>query len=156
MSYLFDVSALKDDTPKAYILPLDRIDLDEVPTMTLNINDAVRKQEKALLKECSGFRYVSKVKGKGTKQEFEQEMIPKTEREMYLFGVLGMTYSEGKTKKPVVSNSTHLLDGHDNDLLKVACQRNPEFSDYLADEIADLFKGDVKLREEEEAEDEKN
>lgn len=154
--YLFDVAALKDDTAKTYILSLDRIELDETPTITLSLNDTVRKSEKALLKECSGFRFVSKVKGKGTKQEFEQEMIPKTEREMYLFGILDMTYSEGKVKKPVVSSSTHLLDGHDNELLKVACQRNPEFSDYLADEIADLFKGDVKLREEEEAEDEKN
>lgn len=156
MEYLFDVNALKDDTAKAYILPLDRIDTDSVPTITLNINDAVRKQEKALLKDCSGFRYVSKVKGKGTKQEFEQEMIPKTEREMYLFGIIDMSYTEGKVKKPVVSGSTSLIAEHDNNLLKVGCQRNPAFSEYLADEIADLFKGDVKLREEEEAEQEKN
>lgn len=144
MAFLFDADALKSDVTQETEVQLDRIELEDgtTPTLTLKVNDETRKKERAAMKKAVGISI--RQKGKGAKST--QEFIPKNEREKYVSDMIDAS----------VINSFGLFEQHTNALLKKACERNPEFAGYLADEIADVFAGSVKLKEEEDEENEKN
>ena len=75
---------------------------------------------------------------------------------MYVFGLLDMTYKDGKQQKPVVCGNTGLLKEHDNALLKKGFFRNPEACEKVADVLTEVFKGQVQIAEQEAEDEEKN
>ncbi len=143
MSALFDAAALQSGAVVLHVIELDRIEIDgDTPTLTIRIDDKIRKQERKILKETVTLSI--RQTGKGTRQT--QEMIPQNNRAEYVDRMLTLC----------CETSTGLLETHDTELLQIACQRNQDFMRYLGDEIAEVFEGEIKVREAEEEEQEKN
>ncbi len=143
MTALFDAAALQSGAVVLHVIELDRIEVEgDTPTLTIRLDDKIRKQERKILKETVTLSI--RQFGKGTRQT--QEMIPQNDRAEYVDKMLALC----------CETSTGLLDTHNTKLLQIACLRDQDFMKYLGDEISAVFEGDIKIREAEEEEQEKN
>jgi len=131
---MFDLKVLAQDTTIEKVIPVDCLkveDGEDVPEITININDKIRKKERELSKRYS--RFIISNSGSGTHRK--QEGYVKSDKLSYCLELSDVC---------VVGSSCLFAEGgkpaeHSRDGFRALLSRYPQFLGWFSDAITTAF-----------------